>query len=243
MYKVYIHITPNNKKYIGITKDTKKRWRCNGYGYKNSAFYSAIEKYGWNNIKHGIIADGLTLEEAEEMESQLISFLNTTSNNKGYNVRTTGFIANPNPSKNFRENISKKNSGFNNRKSKPIICFQNGIVYESIHIAARELGLKVTNIIRVLTGRNKQTGGFTFEYVNECDKKEKIKTLTQQQVIELHMKKVAVYSTDGELIKICKSRTEASKLFGISAQSICNCINGYRMQSGKYIFKDASGKE
>lgn len=56
------------------------------------------------------------------------------------------------------------------------------------------------------------------------------------------MKKVAVYSTDGELIKICKSRTEASKLFGISAQSICNCINGYRMQSGKYIFKDASGK-
>ena len=35
-YIVYMHISPNNKKYIGITcQSLKNRWR-NGEGYKNN---------------------------------------------------------------------------------------------------------------------------------------------------------------------------------------------------------------
>lgn len=55
-YTVYMHISPNNKKYIGVTKNKpEKRW---GYGnnYKSSPmFYKAIKKYGWNNIEHKIL--------------------------------------------------------------------------------------------------------------------------------------------------------------------------------------------
>ena len=56
-WTVYMHITPNNKKYIGITSQIpNKRWR-NGKGYKKCLFLNAIKKYGWGNIKHEILFD------------------------------------------------------------------------------------------------------------------------------------------------------------------------------------------
>ena len=55
-YTVYMHITPSNKRYIGITcQDVQQRWR-NGKGYKkNQAFFNAIKKYGWDNIRHDVV--------------------------------------------------------------------------------------------------------------------------------------------------------------------------------------------
>ena len=46
MYCVYMHVTPNNKRYIGITStDPIKRWHY-GNGYKqHSYFFNAIKKY------------------------------------------------------------------------------------------------------------------------------------------------------------------------------------------------------
>lgn len=46
IYYVYMHIAPNNKKYIGITKQKPiKRWLY-GKGYqKQGYFYNAILKY------------------------------------------------------------------------------------------------------------------------------------------------------------------------------------------------------
>ena len=65
-YIVYKHTTPSGKVYIGITRTTLER-RCgsNGRNYsKNILFYRAIQKYGWQNIKHEILFDGLTKEQA-----------------------------------------------------------------------------------------------------------------------------------------------------------------------------------
>lgn len=78
-YKVYIHISPSNKVYIGITKQNPvKRWR-NGLGYKNNIyFYRSILKYGWNNFKHQILYDNLSLEDAKLKEIELICKYNST---------------------------------------------------------------------------------------------------------------------------------------------------------------------
>lgn len=72
-YKVYCHISPNNKVYIGITQqEPKQRWQ-GGKGYKeNQYFYRAIQKYGWDNFQHEILFENLTKQEAEKKEIELI---------------------------------------------------------------------------------------------------------------------------------------------------------------------------
>ena len=67
-YIVYMHISPSKKKYIGITSlPTEKRWK-NGNGYKKQPyFHRAINKYGWDNFQHIIIARGLSEEDAKAM--------------------------------------------------------------------------------------------------------------------------------------------------------------------------------
>lgn len=91
---VYIHTSPSNKKYVGITgqKPPEKRWD-EGRGYPHNAhFSSAIKKYGWDNFKHEIIADNLTASEAEEMERRLIQEYNTMNRKYGYNLTSGGEV-------------------------------------------------------------------------------------------------------------------------------------------------------
>lgn len=93
MYTVYMHITPNNKRYIGITCRTlNKRFGSNGVKYKSQLFGRAIKKYGWDNIQHIVICDGLTKEHAEQLEKDLIAEYQTTNPEFGYNVSIGGNV-------------------------------------------------------------------------------------------------------------------------------------------------------
>lgn len=87
---LYVHITPSNKMYIGITQNIVNRWRVDGSGYKTSVFWRAIQKYGWNNIKHIILLEGLTKEVACECEKYLIAKYQTNNPKYGYNVADGG---------------------------------------------------------------------------------------------------------------------------------------------------------
>ena len=102
---VYMHIFPNNKKYIGITGDKPQyRWGKNGSGYlvmkdgkyTQPAIAHAINKYckndgDWDNIvQHKIICENLTEDEAGELEKQLIAKYDTTNSLYGYNIRLGG---------------------------------------------------------------------------------------------------------------------------------------------------------
>lgn len=86
-YTIYMHITPSGKRYVGQTcQDLRRRWR-NGNGYvRNTYFYRAIEKYGWDNIRHEVIQTGLTLTEANKIEEELIAKYNTSDPLYGYNI-------------------------------------------------------------------------------------------------------------------------------------------------------------
>lgn len=66
-----------------------KRW-LNGKGYRGQYFETAINKYGWNNIKHEIIYDNLTKEEAEAKEREMIAFYNSDNKEYGYNILEGG---------------------------------------------------------------------------------------------------------------------------------------------------------
>lgn len=110
MYIVYKHTTPINKVYIGITsQDSSERWR-KGEGYRSQMFYKAIQKYGWGNIKHEILFENLTKEEAEQKEIELIHRYKSNHKNYGYNIENGGNSIGKH-SEETKKKIGMKNKG------------------------------------------------------------------------------------------------------------------------------------
>lgn len=111
MYSVYLHTFPNGKKYVGVTSwKPKLRWGANGCNYKNPYMRNAIKKYGWNNIKHEILADNLTIDQASEMEKTLIQKYDTANRWYGYNI-SLGGVESKACSEETREKLRQANLG------------------------------------------------------------------------------------------------------------------------------------
>ena len=79
-----------DKAYIGQTCLTiKERAGSQGQHYKHCIkFYNAIKKFGWDNFECEILADNLTLEEANELEDKYILQYNSIEN--GFNLNRGG---------------------------------------------------------------------------------------------------------------------------------------------------------
>lgn len=75
-WTVYKHISPSGKVYVGISSNIKNRWAANGYYYclSDTIFSRALNKYGWDNFQHVILQEGLTHQEACDMEIELIAY-------------------------------------------------------------------------------------------------------------------------------------------------------------------------
>lgn len=110
-YTVYIHLFPNGKRYIGCTRqDPQKRWRY-GQGYKNAQrVYDAIMEFGWDNIEHIIVKDGLPEKDARELEKSLIKEYRTQESEYGYNTKNGGQVFGEH-SEEFLLNLKKRMVG------------------------------------------------------------------------------------------------------------------------------------
>lgn len=106
-FKVYIHTTPDGKRYVGITKlKPETRWN-KGKGYSTQDFGNAIELYGWENILHEIVAENLTKEQAWDVEAFYIKKYKTTDRNFGYNT-VKGNSYKTKPKRQFKGTLWKK---------------------------------------------------------------------------------------------------------------------------------------
>lgn len=88
-YCIYKHTFPNGKVYIGQTSsgDPNKRWH-DGKGYLGqSRIGKAILKYGWENILHEVIEDGIPEASVNERERYYI--LKYHAETDGYNSTAT----------------------------------------------------------------------------------------------------------------------------------------------------------
>ena len=115
-YIIYVHTNKiNGKKYVGQTRySLEERTKKDGYGYRNqSKFYNAIIKYGWENFDHEILYTGLSQEEANKLEIQLIKELDTIDN--GYNIHTGG--SHHNPTRMIEGKIGKEASWYGKKHS------------------------------------------------------------------------------------------------------------------------------
>lgn len=95
IYKITNDI--NGKIYIGMTNDTKRRWRYDGIEYRpplnsdhHRPFWNAIQRYGWDNFKKEILIHDLTKEEAFEKEKEMIKRFDSTNKTIGYNLSPGG---------------------------------------------------------------------------------------------------------------------------------------------------------
>ena len=143
-YTVYIHTTPDGRKYVGMTNcNPRERW-SNGRGYTQKVFGSAIEEFGWENILHEIIAEDLTQEEACDMEIALIKKYNTTDRKYGYNVRKGG-------------NIPSEQNGKNpNSKCKMMIIKLTDEEHELLKRDAHAHNMNVSEYIRYLVAKERK---------------------------------------------------------------------------------------
>ena len=131
-YCVYRHVTPSGKVYIGITKQVpEKRWK-NGHGYELcTAFACAIKKYGWGNIEHYIVCDGLTEDQACLMEQELIAAYHSDNPQYGYNLTGGGEHYVP-------------NEEWRKRASASHIAYYHDHPKAKIEISERQRGKKAT---------------------------------------------------------------------------------------------------
>ena len=152
IYKVYMHTSPNDKVYIGITmQDVNKRWQ-NGKAYNhNNYFNSSIKKYGWNNFKHEILLCNLTKEEANILERIVIKYYKSNNIKYGYNIQEGGNVNGKMP-KSVRDKISKahlgKNKSDKTRKNmseskKGCIPWNKGKKYKTGYICPEETKEKI----------------------------------------------------------------------------------------------------
>lgn len=169
-WTVYIHIVPkelsgydHDKYYVGITSQTvEKRWR-NGNGYKTQIFKRVIEKYGWNNISHEIIAEHLTKDEACKLEQDLIRKLKSNTKKYGYNIHAGGdnktFSLNDSDVSLKKELDNRPNILLGNHpRATPVICLNTLEIFDCMVSAGITYGISHHHIGSCCHGKIKSIG-------------------------------------------------------------------------------------
>ena len=207
MYTVYQHRNKiNNKVYIGITmRNPVERWGRNGSNYKTSPhFYSAIQKYGWDNFEHIILFTELTREEACRKEQELIKEYNSMDRNFGYNSTSGG-------------DVFTMNTETANKISQAMIGNFNALG----HPCSEDKKKKISDAQkgRIFTEEHKQKLSDAAKNRKVPCSNEKKKTLSEN-----YPNKKKVYCE--ELDKVFDSVQECGRELGILATNISKLCNG-----------------
>ena len=238
-YSVYMHTFPNGKVYIGITaRNPIKRWGHNGQAYRYQPLvYSAILKYGWDNIKHEILFTNLSQQEADRKEIELIAQYDSANRSNGYNIENGGSTIGKH-GKETRKKISQALKNYTRseshcrnislaKKGKPMSEEQKQRISESgkgrvLSAEARE------NISKAKMGSlNPNYGKHTSE---EAIKKQQASVGTRQ---------VKQCDSEGNIINIWDSIRSASKALNIQSKNIYRSCKSDKLKAGGYKWEYA----
>lgn len=223
MYTVYKHTTPSGKVYIGITKKKPEyRWN-NGNGYKgNEHFYRAILKYGWENIRHEIVATGLTKEQACDLEIELIAEYHATDPLYGYNNSTGGDcgMLGVHPSAETRRKISEAHKG--------LMAGAKHWHYGQHWSEEAKRKMREAHKFQRVSEETKRK-------MSKSRKGKKPSNKTINAATETHKKKVLCVETN----KVYDSMKEASKKTKANSSRISDVCRGVRKTAGGYHWKYA----
>lgn len=89
-FVVYLLTFPNGKQYCGYSSNIKRRWHGPSEYKECKLVYSAILKYGWDNITAKILGSFETKQAALIAEKNFIEILQLLNHEKGYNLAPGG---------------------------------------------------------------------------------------------------------------------------------------------------------
>lgn len=237
---VYRHTSPSGKVYIGITsRKYYSRW-CGGKGYKScKAFYRAISKYGWSNIKHEILFTNLPEERAKRLETELIRHYKSLD--ISYNITNggdgvLGYKHNPETiqklkdahigrvykrgwkwteeqksNKPTRDMHGSNNPNYGNHK----IAGENNFMYGKTHTEEARKKISIAN-----TGRT-----------------HKMPDSQKAILLKVHSKPVIQLNLDNSIVAKFESSIAAARFYGKStptANHIAECCKGKRKSCMNY---------
>ena len=229
MYVVYKHTSPSNKVYIGITcQKPKKRWK-NGYAYRpHKYFYRAIEKYGWDNFTHEIVAEGLTKEQACQMEMDLIARYKSNNPEYGYNCSIggeSGYNGVHHPrSEEFRKHMSEIRMG----KPSP------------------RKGIRASEETRRKMSESKKGTRHSEETKRKIGEKSKGRIPSEETRRKMsesnkgkrrNMLKVYQYDKDGTFIKEWDAIVDAARELNLKGTNISRVCRGKLKSTGGFVWK------
>ena len=206
-YCVYMHTFPNGKVYIGITgSNPLKRWG-NGSNYNQARLRNAIKKFGWNNIKHEVLFESLTKEEAKQKEIELIAFYKSDNHEFGYNIKAGG-----DSSFNHTEETKRKMSA--TRKGRP-----------TSEEAKRKIGL--ANKGRKRTEEQRKKISLAHMGIKQTEESKRKISLGQSGIKHHGCRKVAMIDKDtDEVIKVFDYIRQAQNETGINEKGISIVCRG-----------------
>lgn len=213
IWTLYRHTSPSGKVYIGITsKKPTKRWAY-GHGYKNCIMFNrAIIKYGWNNIKHEVLFESLTEQEAKRLEIVLIRFYkelgisyNITDGGDGCPGHTWKWTNEQRRNYKARDMSGSNNPNYGNHK----LAGENHPMYGKTHTeeARRKIALAATGRTHKLTEKHKEL----------------LRKLNSKPVVQLDL--------DNNIIAKFESSAAAARFYGKGASTashIAACCRGER---------------
>lgn len=220
---IYSYTSPSGKIYVGQTLILQRK-RIDKHKHEaitkhcDTPFGCAIRKYGWDTIKASYaVIETVEAESRETLKAKLTERENywietlDTFIPKGYNVKLT----NQHTLGEYRNKevmYSKVSASLKGKymnaeaSSKAVIDMTTGKIYPSISEAARDTGFYVQSMCRVLKGKQLQTGGHKFCYVDENGNPD------TSNLRKINRKQLPVYCP--ELEKTFISAYEAAKYIG-----------------------------
>ena len=224
-WSLYRHTSPSGNIYIGITSQypVYKRWQY-GNAYKHcSYFYNAIKKYGWNGIKHEILFSNLDESTAKSLEQKLINHYKKLK--CSYNITdggdgTVGYHHTQESKELMRKlKLGKKLSEEHKLRLSQAHKGRIGSMAGKRH--SEETKLKMS---QVRTGK---------KCPRKMSKEEETKIYRAAQKT---CRRVAQYSTEGELLNVFNSLNEAAQYISGSRAHLTDCCKGKTKMFKGYIW-------
>lgn len=238
-YCVYIHTSPSNKRYIGITSQKpERRWRNNGNGYSDSpVFFNAIKRYGWDNFNHEIMLSGLSYEEAEMYEVMFIRLFRSTDRRYGYNMESGG-TSGKRLSELTKQKLSIANAGKGNPDALRKWILNNGPWNKGTKGLTSHTDDWKKNMSQKMSGKNNPAYGK--DYSNKRNYAEENHPKGKDH---WHATLIKQYDKEGNYIRTFETITAVAHALGkntaYDVSNVVACARGRRKTAYGYVWKYA----